>query len=210
MYLDIILLLVLVLCMTVGVMRGVLSPLITFFSLLLSVWLVALFLSPCLAEFQALTSPWKGNFLVNLLTSKFVAGFLMILILYFIMTSLAEFVKRKLMNALNLKFSDRFLGMLCGAAVGVFLCVMLCIGLVWSRTLVASQANEEGLSKYDAILQSSQGYSVSMAITDWTVHRFPKFSVILPDGHPWGSGSSDFEPEDGESTYDDEIGVWGH
>ena len=126
------------------------------------------------------------------------------------MTSLAEFVKRKLMNALNLRFSDRFLGMLCGAAVGVFLCVMLCIGLVWSRTLVASQANDEGLAKYDAILQSSQGYSVSMAITDWTVRRFPKFSAILPDGHSLESESSAFDQEEGESSYDDERGIWGH
>lgn len=209
MYLDIILLLVLLLCMTVGIMRGVLSPLITFFSLFLSLWLVALFLSPCLEEFQALTAPWKGNFLVNLLTSKFVAGFLMILILYFVLTSLAEFVKRKLMNALNLKFSDRFLGMLCGAAVGVFLCVMLCIGLMWSRSLVASQANDDGLEKYDAILQSSQGFSVSLAITDWTVTRFPKFASILPEGGSWGVATSGGQDES-ESEYEDERGILGH
>ena len=67
MYLDIILLLLLVLCMTIGVMRGVLSPLITFFSLFLSIWLVVLFLDPCLGELKELTHPWEGNFLVTLL-----------------------------------------------------------------------------------------------------------------------------------------------
>ncbi|MBO7543748.1 CvpA family protein [bacterium] len=181
MYLDIILLLLLVLCMTVGVLKGVLTPLITFFSLFLSVVLVVFFLDPCLMGLRELTHPWEGNFLVTLLTSKFVAGLLLILILFFVIASLAEFIKRKLMNALDLKFSDRFLGLFCGAAVGVFLCVMLCIGLIWSRTLVVSQANGEGLSKYDAILQSSQGYSVSLAVIDWTKSKFPKFSSLLPD-----------------------------
>lgn len=120
-------------------------------------------------------------------------------------------MKRKLMNALNLRFSDRFLGMLCGAAVGIFLCVMLCIGLMWSRTLVASQANEEGLEKYDAILQSSQGYSVSMAITDWTVLHYPKFASILPGEKAGEAESSKDQEEDQEdSAFDDERGIWGH
>ena len=209
MYLDIILLLLLLLCMTIGVMRGVLSPLITFFSLFLSIWLVVLFLDPCLGELKELTHPWEGNFLVTLLTSKFVAGLLLILILYFTLTSLAEFVKRKLMNALDLKFSDRFLGMLCGAAVGMFLCVMLCVGLIWSRTFVVSQANEEGLEKYDAILQSSQGYSVSLAVIDWTVRKLPKAATILPGGQIWGVSSVNEEEED-EEYDEDERGVWGH
>lgn len=207
MYLDIILLLLLVLCMVIGIMRGVLSPLITFFSLFLAIWLTVVFLDPCLGELEALTRPWEGNFLVTLLTSKFVAGLLLILILYFTLTSLAEFVKRKLMNALNLKFSDRFLGMLCGAAVGVFLCVMLCVGLMWSRTLVSAQANDDGLAKYDAILQSSQGYSVSLAIIDRTVRIFPRFASILPNGQVFSDAKEDgaFDEED-----EDERGIWGH
>ena len=45
--------------MTIGVMRGVLSPLITFFSLFLSIWLVVLFLDPCLGELRELTHPWE-------------------------------------------------------------------------------------------------------------------------------------------------------
>ena len=99
--------------------------------------------------------------------------------------------------------------MLCGAAVGMFLCVMLCVGLIWSRTFVVSQANEEGLEKYDAILQSSQGYSVSLAVIDWTVRKFPKTATILPGGHIWGISSAKEEEE--EEEYDeDERGVWGH
>ena len=208
MYLDIILLLLLVLCMVIGVMRGVLTPLITFFSLVLSVCLTVMLLNPCLSEVKALTSSWQGNFLVTLITSKFVMGLLLILILYFTLTSLAEFIKRKLVNALNLKFSDRFLGMLCGAAVGIFLCLMLCVGLMWSRTLVNSQANSEGQENYDSFLQSSNGYSISLAIIGKTVSVFPRFGSILPEGKLFSDSSSNTADTDFDE--DDERGILGH
>lgn len=174
--------------MTIGLVRGVLSPLITFFSLLASVWLVTFLLSPCQEEVAVLLRPWEGNFLVTLLTSKFVVGFLLILIIYFLLSSLAEFVKRKLMNALNLRFSDRFMGMLCGTGMGLFACVMLCVGLLWARTLVEAQANSEGLQKYDSIMASSQGYMASMAAVDWVSQNFPQTRNLLPNGCVWPGG----------------------
>ena len=194
MYLDIVLILLLVLCMTVGLVRGVLSPLITFFSLLLSLWLVALLLDPCVFELQSLLRPWEGEFLVRLLTSKFVAGFLLLLIIYFVLTSMAEFIKRKLMNALDLRFSDRFMGLICGFCVGLFACLLLCVALLWGRTFVSSQANEDGRGAYDGLLASSQGYMVSMAVIDWLEGTFPQLGTLLPEERLWRrTEENDFE-----------------
>lgn len=176
MYFDIACLIIICFAALMGIIKGFLSQVIS-----LIVMVVSLACAFWLSEpFSAFIYVFLGRAFPHLAIDPtlvtIITGVCVFALFYFLLGTLLESIKKRMTESVSMKISDRFFGMIIGAAKGAAFVLLLIALLNSSQDVISRFTSPEGFDSYQDTLHASGAYPYGNYLIDEACKKWPAVS----------------------------------